>query len=171
MQQDGTLTEPGHHPDVRLPVFLPNTRQLPAGQIFNSDSSGSAGDDANHIDTQTMSLVVPDELRDITHVVVWQDLQGKNENFEGTHFFSPAAKAAIESTHNVRIIADSSQKVIFIGSSSSLDAAKEAKARLTRLLQHHQVRSAYLPFSLLSFVGLSLISDFFSSLFFVFTRD
>ncbi|KAJ4424756.1 hypothetical protein N0V82_000475 [Gnomoniopsis sp. IMI 355080] len=138
VQQDGTLTDPGHHPDVRMPMFLPNTRRLPAGQVFKPDTSGSVGGGASPREPQTITLVIPDELRDITHVVVWQDLQAKNQNFEGTHFFSPAAKAAIESTHDVRIIVDDAQKVMFIGSSTSLDAAKEVKARLTRLLQHHQ---------------------------------
>ncbi|KAJ4396854.1 hypothetical protein N0V93_001076 [Gnomoniopsis smithogilvyi] len=138
VQEDGTLADLGHHTDVRLPEFLPDTRQLPEDPLVKSDTSSNIRGVASQSDTHTISLVVPDELRDTQHIVVWQDLQAKNRNFEGTYFFSPAAKTAIESYHDVRIIKDNAQKVIFIGSTSSLDAAKEAKTRLTRLLQHHQ---------------------------------
>lgn len=139
VRQDGTLANSNHHPDVRLPTFIPNTQRLPVVETFQSDTSASVERRTNQDEVPAMSLVVPDGLRDSAHIVVWQDLQAKNKSFEGTHFFSPAAKAAIESAHNVRIITDSAQKVIFIGSPASLGAAKEAKANLTRLLQDHQV--------------------------------
>lgn len=146
--QDGTLANSNHHPDVRLPTFIPNTQRLPVVETLQSDTSASVEGRTSQDEVPAMSLVVPDELRDSPHIVVWQDLQAKNKNFEGTHFFSPAAKAAIEFAHNVRIITDSAQKVVFIGSSASLGAAKVAKANLTRLLQDHQVgpnRSALFP--------------------------
>lgn len=141
VQQSGTLTDPIQHPDIRLPASLPNTRRLPADWAVKSDTSGSIGGDASQNGGPTMSLVVPDELRNSPYVVAWQDLQAENKNFEGTYFFSPAAKAAIESTHDVQIVVDSAQKVIFIGSSASMDAAKDTKARLTKMLQRHQVRT------------------------------
>lgn len=140
MQTGGALTDPVQHTDVRLPVLLPNTRRLPADQALNSNTSGSVEGDAKPIGGPAISLVVPDELRHSLHVLVWQDLQAKNKNFEGAHFISPAAIAAVESADNVQIIVDPAQKVIFIGSAALLDEAKRTKARLTRLLQHHKVR-------------------------------
>lgn len=151
VRQDGSLANSNHHPDVRLPTFIPNTQRLPVVETLQSDTSASVEGRTSQNEVPAMSLVVPDELRGSPHLVVWQDLQAKNKNFEGTHFFSPAAKAAIESAYNVRIITDSAQKVIFIGSPASLGAAREAKANLTRLLQDHQVG----PNSLLSFPHIS----------------
>lgn len=144
VRQDGTLANSNHHPDIRLPAFVPHTQRLPVVEAFQSDTSGSVGGRTSQNEVPTMSLVVPNELRDRPHVVAWQDLQAKNKNFEGTHFFSPAAQAAIESAHNVQIITDRAQKVIFIGSPASLSAAREAKVNLTRLLQDHQVGPACL---------------------------
>lgn len=146
MQKDRILTDLAHHPDVKLPVSVPNTRRLPADQISKSITSGSVGDDSSQNSGPVISLVVPEELRDSLHIAVWQDLQARNKNFEGTCFISPAAKAAIESAHDVRIIVDIAQKVVFIGSSASSDAAEEVKARLTRLLQHYQVSARYSVF-------------------------
>ncbi|CAN8099538.1 unnamed protein product [Discula destructiva] len=137
VQHDGSLADRvALHPDVRLPVSLPRTPDLPKDQGAGHASSHLPLGGSRPNVRPTVSLVVPDELVDAKNIVVWQELQAKNKDFEGTVFVTPAGRAALESAHEVQIVVDIAQKVVFIGA-TSLDNATHVKESLTQLLQDH----------------------------------
>lgn len=131
------------HPDVMIPINFPKVHMPPPSDADSSFGAGLGPNDTGglvHRRPDMMSLVVPDELRDITNIIVWQDLQAKDKSFERNAFATPAARAALESAFGVKIITDIGQKVIFIGQDGpSTEGALEVKSRLTNLLRDHLV--------------------------------
>lgn len=126
---DGALSWGGGHADIELPEAISTI----------TNGSRLEGLHIHHADTpdQVMSLEVPDELRDCSAVVAWQDLQPKDQVFEIV-FISGPAKRAVEQAHGVKMMFDFGQKVVFIGA-PSIDAANVVKIKLTILLQDYLV--------------------------------
>lgn len=160
IQKDGTLAEAHVHPHVRLPVALPRTPELPNDLAVSGSYASSHGGERSSENGRnpTITMVVPDELRDARHIVVWQDLQAKKTNFEKINFLSFAAQAAIEIACEVKIVRDYVQKAIFIGSASSMGDVLKVKAMLTTLLQDHHV-SARVPIPLSFRLLLQLVAS------------
>lgn len=135
LETGGILNYDELHDDVRMPISIPKTPKLPGRRGDQRPPTGNAPGDG----LETVSLIVPDELRDVRNIAVWQELQAVNRNFEGAVFLSSAARQAIESACNVQIVMDAAQKVVFIGLAPLMENAAEVKAKLTRLLQEFQV--------------------------------
>lgn len=107
-------------------VVLPSRGQPLPDAGYTSDTLEDGGQ---------MKLDVPDELRDFSCVVAWQDLQAGSKTFM-TPFISGPEQKAIEVASRAKMIPDEGQKVIFIGASSD-ENAQEVQLRLTALLQDY----------------------------------
>lgn len=122
------------HPDVEMPTYLPHA--LDMSSIEAASDALSSADFGNG---PKISLMVPESLREFPLVGAWQDLQPRDKSFD-EDFMSKAAKEKIERAHNVALVADEGQKVIFIGG-SDIEVLGLVKAKLTTLLQDFLVRN------------------------------
>lgn len=125
IELDGSLSWADGHADIELPGIIST---ITTGSRFQGLQIQESAPTA-----QTMSLDIPDQLSDHAIIVVWQNLQPKTETFT-TIFIHASAKREIERAHDVAIVYDFGQKVIFVGASSSEEAEK-VKLKLTALLQ------------------------------------
>lgn len=116
------------HPDVEMPTHLPSALEMSSTEVV-SDASSSTGNS----NSRNISLVVPSSLQEYPLVVAWQDLQQRNKTFD-PDFITQAAQKRIEQVHNVALVADQGQKVIFIGGSDAA-ALRLVKVKLSTLLQ------------------------------------
>lgn len=140
---DNNLQDAVLHPDVMIPVSFPKVPVPPSRSGGSEFGAGLGQNDTGglgHRRPDMVSLTVPDELRDFATIVVWQNLQAKDKDFERITFCSQAARKALESAYGVKIVTDIAQKVIFVGKDGHRsEELLQVKNKLTNLLHEFQV--------------------------------
>lgn len=123
-----TIFESFNHPDVEMSDFLPQAPSMDPTEagldVANLVGSGSS---------RKITLVIPDSLREFPLVVAWQDLQPRDTSFDDD-FITQPAKVKIEEFHNVALVIDEGQKVVFIGGSDA-EVLSLVQGQLSTLLQ------------------------------------